>query len=260
MKINEIAKLIERNFPLSLAEPWDHCGIQIGACDEINSVYVALDITPEVADDAISKDVDLIVSHHPVIFEPVDRILKESVVMKLIKAGISVYTTHTPFDIGDGGNNDYFIKTIGLPGGEPLKCTKDGVRGELGRIVLLQEPISIEEMLQKVKQISGTVHAVSGDINRKVRKIGICTGAGAELIEPARLENDCELFITGDIKYHQAQDALAMGLSLIDATHYHMEKLFIENMVGYLRDNMQVMQEDVKIYESTVNIDPLIIR
>lgn len=260
MKINEIAKLIERNFPLSLAEPWDHCGIQIGACDEINSVYVALDITPEVADDAISKDVDLIVSHHPVIFEPVDRILKESVVMKLIKAGISVYTTHTPFDIGDGGNNDYFIKTIGLPAGMPLKCTKEGVRGELGRIVVLQKPISIEEVLQRVKRISGTAHAVSGDPNRKVRKIGICTGAGAELIESARMENDCELFITGDIKYHQAQDALALGLSLIDATHYHMEKLFIQNMAGYLRNNISVAQNSVKIYESTVNIDPLIIR
>ena len=260
MKINEIAKLIERNFPLSLAEPWDHCGIQIGACDEINSVYVALDITPEVADDAILKGANLIVAHHPVIFEPLDRIPKGSVVMKLIRAGIAVYTTHTPFDIGAGGNNDYFIKRMEFPDGKPLKCTTDGIRGELGRIVILQKPMSIEEILQRVKRISGTVHAVSGDINRKVKKIGISTGAGAELIEAACKENDCELFITGDIKYHQAQDALAMGLSLIDATHYHMEKSFIKNMAGYLRDNMQAMQEDVKIYESTVNIDPLIIR
>ncbi|MDI3534408.1 MAG: hypothetical protein PWQ82_773 [Thermosediminibacterales bacterium] len=127
-KAQTVISLIEKIAPKRLAEDWDNVGLQIGdPRSEIRKVLVALDITPEVVEEAITADADMIVSHHPFFFDPVRSIRFDQsfgdMVYKLVKNGITVYSAHTNLDITPGGVNDILVKKLGLLEVEPLQVT-----------------------------------------------------------------------------------------------------------------------------------------
>ena len=93
----------------------------------------------------------------------------------------------------------------------------------------------------------------AGDLNSEVKTIGLCSGAGAEFASSLR-RLGCDLFITGDVKYHDAQEAKESGLNILDIGHYGSEKIFTENMADYLRNNT-----DLDIIESEADLDPFIL-
>ena len=110
-KVKDIAEYIESLAPKTLAEPWDNVGLMVGDMDSnVESVYVTLDVTSENIEEAVNCGADLIVSHHPLIFTSINRVIEQdvtgSIVRSLIKNDISVYSAHTNFDIADGGMND----------------------------------------------------------------------------------------------------------------------------------------------------------
>lgn len=120
-----IAKLIEEHFPKYLAESWDMVGFQLGnGNSEVNKVMVTLEITPEVVEEAIDRNIDLIVTHHPLIFSPMKTITEDdpigSMVRKLILHKINVYAAHTNLDAGNGGTADHLCRILGVKGTEPL--------------------------------------------------------------------------------------------------------------------------------------------
>ena len=106
-KVKDIAEYIESLAPKTLAEPWDNVGLMVGDMDSnVESVYVTLDVTSENIEEAVNCGADLIVSHHPLIFTSINRVIEQdvtgSIVRSLIKNDISVYSAHTNFDIADG--------------------------------------------------------------------------------------------------------------------------------------------------------------
>ena len=167
---------------------------------------------------------------------------------------ISVYSTHTTFDKAIGGNNDYLIGLINLKMSRIVGTGNFGEFG-IGRLAKLKTPISLDSMISTVEE--GLVIPASdlkkvGDIGKSIQKIGICSGAGASLINDA-LKNGCDLLITGDIKYHDAQYAKEMGLCLIDAGHYYTEKIFSVNFAEKLN---KLTRDKVTIIESKINLNP----
>ena len=125
----------------------------------------------------------------------------------------------------------------------------------IGRIGQLDQPVTLVSMMdllaEKLNMDPEQIRAV-GRPDALIRKVGICTGAGADLMEQAA-ENGCQLFVTGDLKYHDAQKAKALGLCVIDAGHYGTEKSFAENFAAKLKEKTG---ERIKILQSNVDIDP----
>lgn len=257
MKVEKLVEIIEKFSPLEEQEPWDNSGFQlkIGNAD-INKVLVAMEITDKVIDEAINKGIAIIVTHHPMIFESIKQVCDNEVtgnhLVKLIKHNICVYASHTPFDKCDGGNNDYLANLLHL---HEIKIMETDTSG-FCRTGLIDGEYSVGEYIQQVSdwlKIDKKLMAFCGDLNDRVQKVGICTGAGADYIENA-IEDGCDLFVTGDVKYHQAQLANEKGLNLLDIGHYGSEKIFAKNMAEYLRYNT-----NIEIVESDINLNPFVI-
>lgn len=256
MNKQELVQVINRFCPLELQESWDNCGFQLDHGDEeVHRVLVALEITNEIIDEAIEQEIDLIITHHPMIFSGIKKVLKGDVIggyiHKLIKHDISVYSCHTNFDKLEGGNNDYIGALLELNRIRPFDfdngfCRKGNTPFETTFIELIHkaaEAFDIDEKFFK------TV----GDLSKTIETVGWCSGAGTEFLMAAKNEG-CDLFITGDLKYHDAQMAKEIGLCVLDAGHYGSEKIFVENMADMLRFECQ--NQNIKILESVVDINP----
>ena len=261
IKFEEAVYAIEKIAPKYLQESWDNSGIQISTGKlEIEKILTSLELTDEIVEEAIREDVDMIVTHHPLIFGGIKSIDFNnpigSMIVKLINAGISVYSSHTPFDKVEGGNNDYLAEAIGLR--DVSGFTAGNEVEMIGRIGILPHPTMLSSMVDLVAEglnMSTDEIRFVGDPNQIITTVGMCTGAGADLMDLA-IDNGCQLFITGDLKYHDAQNAKAKGIAVIDAGHYGTEKTFADNFGDKLR---ALIGNEVEIIESKVDIDPFVI-
>ncbi|WP_242825842.1 Nif3-like dinuclear metal center hexameric protein [Metaclostridioides mangenotii] len=119
MKLQKLVKVIEEKYPLNLAYDWDNVGLLVGDLDiEIKKVLVSIDANDKLVEEAIEKNVDLIVTHHPFIFSKINNVTtsdnKGKLIHKLIKNDIAIYSMHTNFDIAFDGLNDYFLTLLGI--------------------------------------------------------------------------------------------------------------------------------------------------
>lgn len=149
---SEFYKMMEKLCPNDLAESWDNCGIQINTeKDKVNRVLTALEITDSVIDEAVSKGCDVIVTHHPMTRSGMISVdynnFMGRLYIRLITAGISVYSCHTSFDKIDGGNNDYLAHLLGLD--NVGRFAKDNEFCRKGYLPLPLIPEEIVEILEK---------------------------------------------------------------------------------------------------------------
>jgi dinuclear metal center YbgI/SA1388 family protein len=180
-------------------------------------------------------------------------------VIDLIKAGISVYSAHTTFDEAFGGNNEYLADLLGLSRIRRIKNKRTAMKGDsreyvIGRMGEFTEPITMEaacRLVENALNIKGELKTV-GDSNKIIRTVGLCTGAGGDEMGAA-IKNGCDLFITGDVRHHEAQIAIEKGICIIDAGHYGTEKIFAENFADKLKKNVG---SKIQIIESEINTNP----
>ena len=254
MKFGNIISEMERIADPKLACEWDNSGVQIySGKDDIKKIMIALEITRSVIGEARDRGIDLIITHHPLFFEPVVNIDSNTVTgnyaAELIKAGISVYSAHTNFDEAKGGNNDYLSSLLKLAGAQKIGDSAEGT----GRAGELPAEMPFEGVCAYVKESLALPHIITvGNPAAQIRKAGLCCGSGSHLIEAAA-KACCDLFITGDIKYHTARYALERGICLIDAGHYGTEKFFAENLAGRLA---AVLKGEAEIISAALDIDP----
>ncbi|WP_419956113.1 Nif3-like dinuclear metal center hexameric protein [Neobacillus niacini] len=152
-KVNghEIIQLFERFSPKGLAMEGDKIGLQIGRLNKkIDTVMIALDVLEEVIDEAIERNVQLIIAHHPPIFRPLKNVLTDTVqgrmIEKLLKHDIAVYAAHTNLDVAKGGVNDLLAEALGLENSEVLVPTYET---KLKKLVVFT-PISHAKEIRKV--------------------------------------------------------------------------------------------------------------
>jgi len=257
--MRECRKILNEIAPESLQESWDNCGMQIDMGREsVERILVCLEITKDVVNEAIEENVDLIVTHHPLLFHSIKQIDKNTVIgsylIDLIFTGISVYSSHTAFDTADGGNNDDLANRLGLLDITQMKPNTGKEERAMGRMGYLPRPMSLSsfaDVLVQVLEYGGSLR-ISGDADKIISKVGLCTGAAGEFIEDAALCG-CDVYITGDVKHHEAQMAKEMGLCLIDAGHFGTEHLFRKNMATQLREKIN---DRVVIIESKIDLNP----
>lgn len=255
MNKDELIGALNRMIPLELAERWDNSGVQVSLNkSEINTVLVALEVSNEVIEEAILNNVDMIITHHPLIFNKLSSIEYDDCtgfkLVKLVKNDIEVYSYHTNFDRADVGNNFFLANLIGLKEVSKCESDKEGycVKGYLNESIKYRDLIMYLGKLLKTdyKKFSGT-----GDLNNEISKVCLCTGSGGEFLDVAITEN-CDLYITGDFKYHQAQKARECGICVLDCGHYASERHFIWNLSNILETTFK----GLSVVQSSVNIDP----
>jgi len=237
MKMSDWLNMMNEIAPLSTQEVWDNSGLQIDYGNEdVERILVALEVTGDVIEEAIAKKANMIVVHHPLIFNPLRSINHKSVegdyLIRLIRSDISVYASHTCFDSARNGNNDFLMELLGVQRFSRLNMPGKGFEeSALARVGILPEPILFSEFLKKLIHALGNPGGikVSGDGGRLVQKIAVCTGAGGEYYTGA-VAAKADVFVSGDIKHHEAQAARELGLCIIDAGHYGTERIFIKNM------------------------------
>lgn len=240
MKAKEIIELMNAWASPELIDYWDNTGFQIGDENkEVNRVLVALDLDREVYEKAIEEHFHMIITHHPLIFKPVSNIItsnyKGKLIYDLIMNGIIVYNAHTNLDQAKGGVNDKLAKLLGLYNPIPLKLNSLEFKSPYGygKVGDIKE-IELVDYIKEIKEKLNTPHlTVYGNQERKVNRVAVCGGSGAEFIYDA-YKQKASIYITGDIKYHEAQLGAELGLTIIDAGHYHTEKVILPVIKEYL--------------------------
>lgn len=222
-KVKDFYGYLNSIAPFETQEDWDNSGMLVGDMDaEVKKVAVVLDITHEEIKKAKAIGADLIISHHPVIFNPIKSVTRGSVPYELVASSINALCCHTPLDIADGGTNDSLAELLGIE----VTRTEDPIL-RLGTV----EPTTAKNLAGKIAKTLNTKVRYA-DAGRKIEKIAICTGAGCSLIEAA---GEIDAFITGDASHHNFLDCVQAGITLIAAGHYETEIVVVPVLVKKLQ-------------------------
>ncbi len=222
-KVKDFYDFLNSIAPFETQEDWDNSGMLVGDMDaEVKKVAVVLDITHEEIKKAKAIGADLIISHHPVIFNPIKSVTRGNVPYELVASSINALCCHTPLDIADGGTNDSLAKLLGIE----VTRTEDPIL-RLGTV----EPTTAENLAGKIAKTLNTKVRYA-DAGKTIKKIAICTGAGCSLIEAA---GEIDAFITGDASHHNFLDCIQAGITLIAAGHYETEIVVVPVLVKKLQ-------------------------
>ncbi|GMQ56367.1 Nif3-like dinuclear metal center hexameric protein [Vallitalea sediminicola] len=264
VKCEEIINKLEELAPPKLAESWDNVGLLVGDSNQaIDKVLISLDATKDVVDEAINNKVDMIITHHPIIFKGVKHVNTSTVIgrklIKLIKNDICVYSAHTNLDSASEGLSVLLADKLQLNDSDILESNNNFDVLDLcgtGRIGYLEE-MTLEELSYYVKEMLNIKSVrVIGSLDKKIKKVAVSPGSSMEFADTA-YKNGADVYITGDIKYHDAVEYKEKGMALIDAGHFGTENIVLPMFTQYIR---QCFGDHLEIITSKINKDPFIIK
>lgn len=236
--VKDIYDYINSIAPFENQCEWDNSGLLVG-CKEnkVRKIGVVLDITSDAVKYAAKNGIDLIVSHHPVIFRAVKHFLAEDIPFMLAKNGISAICAHTSLDIAKGGVNDALANALGFKNAVPLS---DSGETEMIRIAEI-DAVSPESLAKLVcEKLATAVQLADG--GKPVRKIAICGGAGGDFID-AVISAGCDAYITGEAKHHEFLQAQECGISLLAAGHFETETPVVSVLAEKIKNNFDCCVE-----------------
>ncbi len=222
MTVNGIFEYLNTLFPVETACGFDNVGILIGDGDSrVTRVLIALDCTLNIIKEAKEQGCELIVTHHPVIFDPLKSLTSGDVAYEAVKQGLSVICMHTNMDVGNGGVNHCLCEALGLSEVEGYTA-QDGYLLSKGKI----SPISGNELASRIKEKLGfSVRYV--DSGKKISNILVCSGSGGGFVNEI-IPSDTDALITADVKHNHFLEAERLGVSLFDGGHFATEDVVIE--------------------------------
>lgn len=239
MIVRDVYNYINEVAPFSTQDAFDNSGLLTGSMDrEVSKIAVCLDITNDIVDECAKSDVDLIVSHHPVIFNKLGKIEENTPVCGLVRNNIAAICVHTPIDMAKGGICDIMYELMGFgnpDGAEVLHVIHPDKNLGYGRIADLEFGISAQYLAETAKEAFNctTVRFVDG--GRTINKVAVCSGAGNDEIYTA-IDKGVDALITGDVKWHGFVDAKIAGLTVVDAGHYHTETIICGHILNLLNE------------------------
>ena len=224
-KADEILAELSALAPPQLAEEWDNVGLLVQPPLPVDRVLVALDITQKVIQEAQEKCCQLIVSHHPVIFQPLGRLLAGEPAAELLRRGMGAICMHTNLDSAQGGVNDRLCEIFGLTQTQPV--------AGMGRMGLLQKPCSAGELAELCqKKLGGPVQYVPGQ--NPISRLAVLGGAGGDFVQAA-YDAGADCLLTGEARHHEALLAKRLGIALLAAGHFETEWPVVQVLADRLR-------------------------
>ncbi len=260
---------IEAAAPPSSALDWDNVGLLVGSPEvTCYGVLVCLEVTPEVADEAARLGANLILAHHPLIFRPLSALRTDrplgALIERLLEDDLAVYVAHTNLDaspsigtaaalaevVGMGETRPLLAEVVGMGETRPLLAEGEVSLGAVGN---LPHAPRVEPLVEHIRRSLRPARiTVVGERERQVRSLALMPGSGGDAVEAAAAAG-ADALLCGDLKHHDALDAIALGLTVIDATHYATERPVVAKVAAYLRE---CLPEGLPIVESTVVTDP----
>lgn len=243
MRVADIYTLLDELAPFDTAAPWDNPGLLVGDMErEVSGVMVALDLSRAVIEQARVAGGNLIVTHHPFIFQPQPHIISGSyegdLVMSLVKNDMAVIACHTNWDNAAGGINYVLAEMLGLQNVTPLLDPAEGAE-----ILLLagefEQELTAEEMLKRVAEALDlpVVRAAGLSDKRKYRRLAVCGGSAMDFWRDA-YACGCDALLSADPKHHEGLQAAHAGFAVLDGTHFATEVAGIRALAGLLEKRL----------------------
>ena len=256
--LNTICDFMHQLAPLELAEEWDNVGLLIGDADQkVDKVLVCLTLTPNVVDEAIEKQVTLVITHHPLPFRSFKRITTDTVegrsLWRLIGNQIAVYSAHTAFDSAREGINQQLAEHLHLKEIAPFVPTEHDLQVGTGRTGIPAAGSSLQTIAEKTKKsLQLDSIRIVGKAEQPVSKVAIACGSGGSLLDLA-YQAGCDLFLTGEATFHDCLKAEALGVGVILTGHYASERFAMERLAAILGEQFP----EVNAQPSASEKDPL---
>lgn len=241
MKLEQLEKLLDERLKKEIAQEWDNVGLLIGRREkEVQRILLALELTPSILDEAVAKKCDALLVHHPLIFSGVKKIVSDdgdNLIYRLIQEDIGLYVAHTNFDSIESGLNDYFARLLNA---KEIEIQSEDEKDVFLRLFTVEEQ-KLSDLVDTIKKkFSLTTIRKIGHTD-KVRKVGVVTGAGGDYAFLSK-KHGAEVFITGDIKYHQAMEFKEKGLCVLDVGHFETEKIFSHAMQHFIQTHLSELK------------------
>ena len=261
VKLSKIIGVMENFAPKALKESYDNVGLMIGDEDsEITKVLIALDCTLEVVEEAIEQGVQLILTHHPLLFRKPSSITMDSLqgkkIIKLITNNINLYSSHTNLDSVHDGMNDTFMELLEAKDIKILEenTTLPGKGHGIGRIGTI-ETLTLKELIIKLKE-SFNVQCLkyAGDESQRISRIAVINGSGEGYLELA-YKHGAHCVITGDTTYHYVSDYNELGLSIIDLGHFYSEWMVFLRLIEKIKNTSPELK-GIEFIPSKASRDP----
>lgn len=226
MQTNMITELIENFAPLESQEGWDCSGWVINFDKDVKKIMLCLSVTDKIIEQALKKNCDLVISHHPLFSVPLS-----------FNKNIPIYCAHTNLDKAQGGTTDTLIGGLGMV---PEKKSDDFLR-----FVEFEGEVSLHDFIGLIKSRLGlkNLRVVNNSNKQMIKKIAFCAGSGTDFLSKVQ-ENNADIFVTGDVKYHCA---LESNVIIIDVGHFESERPVLEKIEKMLNTlNLEVIIADEK--------------
>ncbi|MBR3763027.1 MAG: Nif3-like dinuclear metal center hexameric protein [Clostridia bacterium] len=245
LTVQQVYDFINDRAPFESQVAYDNSGLLVGdPARTVTGIHLALDVTPAVIDEAVSLGANLVVSHHPLMFSPINRLVETGyeahLLCRLIREGISLISAHTNLDQAPGGINDVLAAAIGL----------ENLSGEgFLRVGDLPRAMSAAQLAEHISQRLGDTVRLMGDGDRIVTRVGMCSGSGSDEWPQAAAQG-AQAFLTGEAKHHHALEAAASGMIILEAGHHATEAPGIFALADALQNWENIVQCNVRVSKS----------
>lgn len=235
MTVREIAKVIEKHAPKDIALSFDNVGLLIGDYNaEISGVVIAVDLTRDVIEKALKIGANLIITHHPIIFNGLKRLIKgnyeQDIVMLAVKGGLNVYACHTNADNADKGLNYVLAEKLG--GRNVVALSEDGG-------IIADIDMDIDSFLERVSDEIKGIIKVNMPFNTDIKRFAMITGSGGKdgMLVSKLNELDVDCYLTAEVSHNVRLAFIDSGIGLIEFGHYESERIFIDIMSDWLNES-----------------------
>lgn len=250
---SDVMAALDEIAPPELAEPWDNVGLMFGGGSWLVAhVLLALDATPAVVAQAEGLGDAMIVTHHPLFFDPIRALVDDDpafhVVTALAQQGTALASAHTNLDRSPTcGTAAALAQALALRGGEAPRRAEIVPHG-FWALATLVEPLSTARLAQLVRDAldARAVHVMGGC--SAAERIALIPGSGGDELAAARAAG-AQVAITGEIKHHQALEANLLGPTVITAGHFETERPVLGGLQRALQKRLPGL--DVRIAEET---------
>ena len=238
--VQDIYHMIDQMAPFESQEDFDNAGLLLGdPAMEVRGIHVALDVTERVLDEAEAAGANLIVTHHPIMFSPVKRLVatdyETRLIFRMIRAGMALIAAHTNFDRAPGGMNDTLAERCGL-----TQVTGEGFI----RVGNLPHPMTGRELAAHIAASLDTVVRPMGDAEKVYRRLALCSGGGSDFWTEG-LALGADAFLTGEMKHHHALALADAGMLGLEAGHFATEQPGVLALAAALQNAVNAVEYPV---------------
>lgn len=269
LKIKDILTILNRIAPFDLTEKWDNSGLQAGNPEaDVDKIIIGLDVTMALLNEARERDAGLVLTHHPLMISPEKTFdfnqMPGSAIREAAIHNISIVSVHTNLDKAENGLNDYFANRIGVEIKQAF-FPHHSISGDLspglglGRLGRLEKKIRFKAFAKETKDRLGLPNIrITGNPDNMVREIAVCTGSGGSLVRDF-IGSGADVYVTGDVKYHEARQVEEASKNMIDVGHFGSEHMAVELLSNRLNHVFEENGGDLEVIPFLKEKDPFTI-